>query len=74
MMNNLTQRQRIMLVAMLGTMKADEMYDVFEKCYDKLTAWESEVALELANHLLNINMDEGELLDDVIANYIKEEI
>lgn len=73
-MKQFTSRQRILMVAILGATNSEELYDVFEHFYDKLSPIESELALELSNYLININADESGLLDDVIANYIKEEI
>ena len=73
-MKQFTSRQRILMVAILGATRSDETYEVFEFFYDMLSPVEAELALELSNHLININADESELLDDVIANYMKEEI
>ena len=73
-MKQFTSRQRILMLAVLGATKTEELYDVFEHFYDKLSPVETELALELSNYLININADESELLDDVIANYMKEEI
>ena len=66
---NLNSREAIILTAILGNSKCNEMYDLYAELSDRLSQVEAELADELTYKLINYSINEGELLDEVIEEY-----
>ena len=68
---NLTKRQLVLMTAILGSSQADELYEVYEELYMKLDQIGVELTDELAQYIINVNIDESQLLDDIVEEYLK---
>ena len=66
----LDKRQAILVTAILGSSFSEEVYEVYEELYTKLTQEQLELVDELSYHLINVNINESELLDEVEEAYL----
>lgn len=63
-----TERELMLLTAVLGATKTWELLELYDEFYGRLTEEEMEIVDILTDRLINVNISESELLDDVIED------
>ena len=63
---SINERELMLLTAVLGSTKSDELFELYDDFYSRLTEEEMEVVDILVDKLINVNIDESELLDETI--------
>ena len=64
----ITERELMLLTAVLGATKTWELLELYDDMYGRLTEEEMEIVDILTDRLINVNISESELLDDVIED------